>query len=70
MSPYLQTESEIEERASDMIASIEKQKADLLGPLHEAKKQKLNSLEQKLETVQTYIDQADSLQVNHKIAGV
>ncbi|KAK2186791.1 hypothetical protein NP493_189g05042 [Ridgeia piscesae] len=54
----LQAESAINRRASDMIESINKQKADLLDQLHHTRDQKLENL----QTNDHYIQEAQHVQ--------
>ena len=60
----LQAESAINRRASDMIESINKQKADLLDQLHLMQDQKLENL----QTTDHYTQEAQHVQVNNHTA--
>ena len=70
ISHYLQAESGIKEKASHMIASIEKQKTDLLRELRQRREKKLVPLKKQLDTLNCFIAEAQGLQVNHKTAGI
>ena len=60
----LQAESAINRRASEMIESINKQKADLLKQLHHVRHQKLEPVRKNLQTNDHYIQEAQRVQVN------
>ena len=64
-SSFLQIEYAIEEKASQMIETIQKQEAELLRELRQNADKKLEVLEEELDIVDFYIAKAHSLQVIH-----
>ena len=64
----LQAEFAINRRTSEMIESINKQKADLLKQLHHVRDQKLEPVRKNLQTNDHYLQEAQRVQVNNNTA--